>query len=95
MSSRTLVEAVNEALHGEMERDDTVMVMGEDVGRAGGVFRATAGLLDRFGPDRCVDTPLAEAEPPADVSLVFEHALADPPASFEHDLAELRRILGG
>jgi pyruvate/2-oxoglutarate/acetoin dehydrogenase E1 component len=61
MSSKTLVEAVNEALHGEMERDDTVMVMGEDVGRAGGVFRATAGLLDRFGPDRCVDTPLAEA----------------------------------
>jgi pyruvate dehydrogenase E1 component beta subunit len=61
MSSRTLVEAVNEALHGEMERDDTVLVMGEDVGRAGGVFRATAGLLDRFGPDRCVDTPLAEA----------------------------------
>src|SRR5512132_3744851 len=35
--------------------------MGEDVGRAGGVFRATAGLRDRFGPDRCVDTPLAEA----------------------------------
>jgi pyruvate/2-oxoglutarate/acetoin dehydrogenase E1 component len=61
MSSKTLVEAVNEALHGEMERDRTVMVMGEDVGRAGGVFRATAGLLDRFGPDRCVDTPLAEA----------------------------------
>jgi pyruvate dehydrogenase E1 component beta subunit len=61
MSSKTLVEAVNEALHGEMERDETVMVMGEDVGRAGGVFRATAGLLDRYGPDRCVDTPLAEA----------------------------------
>ena len=37
------------------------MVMGEDVGRAGGVFRATAGLRDHFGPDRCVDTPLAEA----------------------------------
>src|SRR5437773_98201 len=37
------------------------MVMGEDVGRAGGVFRATAGLRDRFGPERCVDTPLAEA----------------------------------
>jgi pyruvate dehydrogenase E1 component beta subunit len=61
MPSKTLIEAVNEALHGEMERDKTVMVMGEDVGRAGGVFRATAGLLDRFGPDRCVDTPLAEA----------------------------------
>jgi pyruvate/2-oxoglutarate/acetoin dehydrogenase E1 component len=56
-----LVEAVNDALHVELARDDTVMVMGEDVGRAGGVFRATAGLRDRFGPDRCVDTPLAEA----------------------------------
>jgi pyruvate/2-oxoglutarate/acetoin dehydrogenase E1 component len=61
MAERTLVEAVNEALHGEMERDDAIMVLGEDVGRAGGVFRATAGLRDRFGPDRCVDTPLAEA----------------------------------
>ena len=58
---RTLVEAVNDALNVEMERDPTVMVLGEDVGRAGGVFRATAGLLDRFGPERCVDTPLAEA----------------------------------
>jgi pyruvate dehydrogenase E1 component beta subunit len=61
MPSRTLVEAVNDALHTEMERDESVMVMGEDVGRAGGVFRATVGLRDRFGPDRCVDTPLAEA----------------------------------
>jgi pyruvate/2-oxoglutarate/acetoin dehydrogenase E1 component len=61
MPSKTLVEAVNDALHTEMKRDDSVLVMGEDVGRAGGVFRATAGLLDRFGPDRCVDTPLAEA----------------------------------
>jgi pyruvate/2-oxoglutarate/acetoin dehydrogenase E1 component len=57
----TLVEAVNDALHTELARDDTVLVLGEDVGRAGGVFRATAGLRDRFGPDRCVDTPLAEA----------------------------------
>ena len=61
MSERFLVEAVNDALHVEMERDDSVLVLGEDVGRAGGVFRATAGLQDRFGPDRCVDTPLAEA----------------------------------
>jgi pyruvate dehydrogenase E1 component beta subunit len=61
MAERTLVEAVNDALHTEMERDGDVMVLGEDVGRAGGVFRATAGLHDRFGPDRCVDTPLAEA----------------------------------
>jgi pyruvate dehydrogenase E1 component beta subunit len=57
----TLVEAVNDALHVELARDDSVIVMGEDVGRAGGVFRATAGLRDRFGPERCVDTPLAEA----------------------------------
>jgi pyruvate/2-oxoglutarate/acetoin dehydrogenase E1 component len=57
----TLVEAVNDALHVELGRDPAVLVLGEDVGRAGGVFRATAGLRDRFGPDRCVDTPLAEA----------------------------------
>jgi pyruvate dehydrogenase E1 component beta subunit len=57
----TLVEAVNDAFHVELGRDENVMVLGEDVGRAGGVFRATAGLRDRFGPDRCVDTPLSEA----------------------------------
>jgi pyruvate/2-oxoglutarate/acetoin dehydrogenase E1 component len=57
----TLVEAVNDALHVELQRDASVLVMGEDVGRAGGVFRATAGLRDRFGPLRCVDTPLSEA----------------------------------
>jgi pyruvate dehydrogenase E1 component beta subunit len=56
-----LVEAVNDALHVELERDPTVMVLGEDVGRLGGVFRATAGLQKRFGVERCVDTPLAEA----------------------------------
>ena len=56
-----IVEAINDCFHVELERDASVMVMGEDVGRAGGVFRATAGLRDRFGPDRCVDTPLAEA----------------------------------
>src|ERR687892_2138621 len=61
MAERTLVEAVNDAFHVELERDPSVMVLGEDVGRAGGVFRATAGLRDRFGADRCVDTPLAEA----------------------------------
>ena len=57
----TLVEAINDCFHVELGRDENVMVMGEDVGRAGGVFRATAGLRDKFGPDRCVDTPLAEA----------------------------------
>jgi pyruvate/2-oxoglutarate/acetoin dehydrogenase E1 component len=61
MKELLLVEAVNDALHVEMERDPSVMVLGEDVGRLGGVFRATAGLHDRYGADRCVDTPLAEA----------------------------------
>ena len=61
MAERLLVEAVNDALHTEMERDSSILVMGEDVGRLGGVFRATAGLQERFGVDRCIDTPLAEA----------------------------------
>jgi len=57
----SIVEAINDCFNVELERDPAVMVMGEDVGRAGGVFRATAGLRDRFGADRCFDTPLAEA----------------------------------
>ena len=61
MAELTVVEAINDCLHVELERDPDVLVMGEDVGRSGGVFRATAGLRDRFGADRCVDTPLAEA----------------------------------
>ena len=61
MAERFLVEAVNDALHVEMERDPAILVLGEDVGKLGGVFRATAGLQERFGADRCVDTPLAEA----------------------------------
>ena len=56
----TLVEAVASALHDEMDRDGSVLVLGEDVGRSGGVFRATEGLYDAFGPDRVVDTPLSE-----------------------------------
>jgi len=59
--SLTLVQAVREGLHDEMARDDDVLVMGEDVGENGGVFRATQGLIDEFGPDRVVDTPLAES----------------------------------
>jgi pyruvate dehydrogenase E1 component beta subunit len=56
-----MIEAINDCFHTELARDDSVLVLGEDVGRAGGVFRATAGLQQRFGVDRCVDTPLAEA----------------------------------
>ena len=60
MAQITLVEAVNLALGREMENDPDVVVLGQDVGRDGGVFRATLGLLERFGPERVVDTPLAE-----------------------------------
>ncbi|WP_276255340.1 alpha-ketoacid dehydrogenase subunit beta [Halomontanus rarus] len=59
--SLTLVQAVRDGLHAEMERDDDVLVMGEDVGKNGGVFRATEGLYDEFGEDRVIDTPLAES----------------------------------
>jgi 2-oxoisovalerate dehydrogenase E1 component beta subunit len=55
-----VLEAVREALFEEMRRDPTMIVLGEDVGRLGGVFRATDGLLDEFGPERVVDTPMAE-----------------------------------
>jgi pyruvate dehydrogenase E1 component beta subunit len=61
MARITLIEAVTMALAWEMERDDSVIVLGEDVGVNGGVFRATAGLQQRFGPDRVMDTPLAES----------------------------------
>ncbi len=57
----TLAQAVNHGLAQEMERDPSVLVMGEDVGMDGGVFRVTEGLLDKFGPDRVMDTPLAES----------------------------------
>ena len=55
-----MVEAVRDALGEEMARDPTVVVLGEDVGRKGGVFKATEGLLERFGPLRVLDTPVAE-----------------------------------
>jgi len=61
MPEMNLCQAVNDALKVEMRRDPRVVVLGEDVGRFGGVFRATVGLQEEFGPDRCIDTPLAES----------------------------------
>jgi 2-oxoisovalerate dehydrogenase E1 component beta subunit len=61
MPEATLVEAVTLALARALAEDESVMVLGEDVGLDGGVFRATEGLLDRFGPERVLDTPLSEA----------------------------------
>ncbi len=61
MSSLTMVDALNRALHEAMEADDRVVLLGEDVAQTGGVFRVTSGLLEKFGEERVVDTPLAEA----------------------------------
>jgi len=61
MPKRNLVEAINRGLMEEMERDPAVVILGEDVGREGGVFRVTDGLQARFGADRVIDTPLAES----------------------------------
>ncbi len=60
MPEMNLVQAVNDALRVEMERDPDVVVLGEDVGKVGGVFRVTQGLWEHFGDERVIDTPLAE-----------------------------------
>jgi pyruvate/2-oxoglutarate/acetoin dehydrogenase E1 component len=61
MATRNLLQAIHDGLAEEMRTDDTVMILGEDVGRAGGVFRVTQGLAEEFGPVRAMDTPLARA----------------------------------
>ena len=60
MAKLNMVEAINLGLREEMERDDRIVILGEDVGREGGVFRVTDGLQQKFGEDRVVDTPLEE-----------------------------------
>ncbi len=57
----TIAQAVRDAMRDEMSRDESVLVLGEDVGIDGGVFRATDGLIEAFGPERVIDTPLAES----------------------------------
>lgn len=61
MAVLSYIEAVTKALYEEMKRDEKVFVLGEDVGRKGGVFKATVGLYDEFGENRVIDTPLAES----------------------------------
>lgn len=61
MAKMTMVQAINLALRQEMEKDDRVVVLGEDVALDGGVFRVTDGLLEKFGEERVMDTPLAES----------------------------------
>jgi pyruvate dehydrogenase E1 component beta subunit len=60
MPQMNMVQAINEGLRHEMKRNDKVIVLGEDVGKVGGVFRVTQGLFDEFGEDRVIDTPLSE-----------------------------------
>jgi pyruvate dehydrogenase E1 component beta subunit len=61
MAKMTMVEALNLALRQEMARDDSVVLLGQDIGRDGGVFRVTDRLIDQFGAERVIDTPLAES----------------------------------
>src|SRR5690242_11015604 len=60
MSVMTYIDAINTALREEMESDPRVFLIGEDIGKMGGAFKATKGLLDEFGSERVIDSPLAE-----------------------------------
>ncbi len=61
MRELTYAQAINEALMQNLERDERVFLMGEDIGKYGGIFQVTAGLLDKFGPGRIIDTPISES----------------------------------
>lgn len=61
MANMTMIEAIRDAMRVEMKRDESIMLFGEDVGKVGGVFRATEGLQEEFGEERVFDTPLAES----------------------------------
>jgi len=62
MSEVTYLEAIREGLFEEMDRDDNVFCLGEDIGAYGGAFKATEGLMEKFGEDRVIDTPISEAK---------------------------------
>ena len=57
----TIIQAINEAICEEMQRDEKVILIGEDVANAQGVFKVTDGVLEKFGPERILDTPISEA----------------------------------
>jgi pyruvate/2-oxoglutarate/acetoin dehydrogenase E1 component len=61
MSQLSMSHALRAALHEEMARDEKVILIGEDLGKKGGSFGITRGLLDEFGPNRVIDTPISEA----------------------------------
>ena len=64
MATLTYRDALNQALREEMQRDDTVFLMGEEVGVYQGAYKVSRGLLDEFGPNRVVDTPITELDLP-------------------------------
>src|SRR5437588_9099669 len=84
MAEHTMVAALNTALRDSLERDDRALVLGEDVGKLGGVFRVTDGLQEEFGRDRVFDTPLAESAI-AGVSLGLALAGWHPVAEMQFD----------
>src|SRR5947208_9550833 len=84
MAEHTMVAALNQALRDSLRDDDRSLVLGEDVGTLGGVFRVTEGLQDEFGPERVFDTPLAEAAI-AGVSLGLALAGWHPVAEMQFD----------
>ncbi len=61
MPQKAMIQAINQALNEEMQANDNVLLIGEDIGKNGGVFRATQGLFEKFGPKRVLDTPLSES----------------------------------
>jgi pyruvate/2-oxoglutarate/acetoin dehydrogenase E1 component len=61
MTEKSVVQTIHDTLWEEMQGDDRVVVLGEDVGARGGVFRVTAGFMEEFGEQRVIDTPLAES----------------------------------
>src|SRR2546427_7649814 len=82
MPELTYLEAVRQGISEEMERDPTVFCLGEDIGIYGGAFKVTDGFIDRFGPERVIDTPIAES---AIVGAAFGAALTGmrPVAEFQ------------
>ena len=89
----TLVQAVTDALACEMRLDDRVIILGEDVGINGGVFRATEGLQAEFGADRVVDSPLAESGIiGSSIGLAMNGMRRVPEPGRSHELATLRSL---
>ena len=87
MTEMTLVKAVNNALDLAMQKDNRIIIIGEDVGRDGGVFRATEGLVDKYGEGRVIDSPIAEAGiVGAAIGMSFNGMLPIVEIQFSHDI---------